>query len=259
MKTKKSPKTRSLRSIHRSIPRSQAALALILIGLGPVISHAQESSSTSPEMLAAKTRSTVASMDASEHKAELEIIDRQIDMIEDDIDRAPEGPERDAARRRPDALKDRRSELRKDYVASKYEALKADVRTEYEKAAAWTKDKYQDVKEGISGPKPNAPARLDAASNANANAALAGIAVYQMHPSPENKADVKQALDALDKEIDRLSDRADELPKGEQRTQLERRINALEDRQDELEHNFTKARWDALVADVKSEWNELIH
>lgn len=255
MKTKKSLKSRTL----RSIPRSQAALALILIGLGPAIAHGQQSTSTDPDVLAAKTRSTVASMDAREHKAELDIIDRQIDAIEDDIDNAPEGPERDAARKRLEALKDRRSELRKDYVASKYDELKADVRTEYEKVAAWTEDKYQSVKESLSGPKPDATAQMSAMGNAHANAARAGIAVYEMHPSPENKAEVKQALAALDDEIEHLEDRIDEMPKGEQRTQLERRVNALEDRQDELEHNFTKARWDALVADVKAEWNDLVH
>lgn len=255
MKTKKSlPHPRP----RRDIPKAHAALALILIGLSPAIAHGQEKTAT-PEVINAQNRSTYAEMEAAAHKAELEALDQKIDALETRVELLPEGPDRDGARQRLEALKDRRTELRKAYLSSKYEKLKADVHAEYEKVAAWTRDKYQSVKQSMTDPEPDTSAKFNALMNPKANAALANIAVYQANPSPENKAEVKAALKALEAEIDRLEDHAEAMPEGEQRTILERRIEAIEDRKDDLESDFTKARWDALIADLKREWNELIH
>lgn len=244
---------------RQQIPQAHLGLALILIGLAPVIARGQETSATNPSVMKAETRSAISASEAKDHKADLDALDREIEAIEQRLDHASEGPERTAAKMRLEALKDRRTELRKAYVGAKFDQLKADTRAEYEKVAAWTKDKYEAVKENLSGPEPDVVAQTSATVNPAANAAMTDIALYKMNPSPENKEEVKLALDALEDEIDRLEDRADAMPKSEQRTALERRINALEDRKDDLEDNFTKARWDALVADVKREWNDLVN
>lgn len=244
---------------NKHLPNIRIGLALFLIGSTSGIAAQDKEEISNASILDAKARAAASEEEAMEHKAKLDALDREIDAIEAKLDEIPEGPIRHDAKLRLEKLKDRRTELRKDYAGAKFDQLKADTRTEYEKIAAWTKEKYHNVKASIQGPQPDAAAKARAATNPELNAARADIALYQMNPSADNKAEVKAALEALEEEIDRLDDHADSMPEGAQRTELEKRINALEDQKDELESDFTKARWDALVANVKREWNELIH
>ncbi len=85
------------------------------------------------------------------------------------------------------------------------------------------------------------------------------LAAYKMRPTDTNKAEAKAALDALDAKIDELDDRADHMADGPDRDAAKRKVKALEDRKDELQHQFNKARFNALVDDVQREWNDLIH
>jgi hypothetical protein len=104
---------------------------------------------------------------------------------------------------------------------------------------------------------PAAGSARSAAAGPEADSAFAPFPVYRLNPSPANKAEVKAALEALDDEIDRLEDYAEDLPKGTERSALEKRIKALDKRESALKRDFTKARWDSLVADLKTEWNQL--
>lgn len=228
------------------------ALALVLIGLRPAIA-------AEPAVGAARAEATSAEITSAERKAALSAVDAQIDQIEAALDHAPDAAEQSAVRTRLDSLKERRTQLRKDYTKARLDELQADTRLEYEKVAAWTKRTARDAREKATGARVDAAAATRAAASPGANAAAANVELYRMNPSPENKAEVKAALDALDTEIDRLEDYAGTLPKGEDRRALEKRIKALEKREDALEHDFTKARWDALVGDVKTEWNQLPH
>lgn len=252
----KTPKTLTRPRSHHHIPKAHAALALILIGLSPVIVHGQESS-LNPDVIHAQTRANSAEMEAKAQKAQLDALDHQIDVIETHIELLPEGVERNQARQRLEALKDRRTELRKAYLSSKYEQLKADVQAEYEKAAAWTRQKYQNAKESIRGSDAETPAQAGARVNPETETAISPAPVPQDNPSSEITPEEKAAVQALDMEITRLKQHARSLPQGERRTILERRLEAIEDRKDELEKNFTQARWEALVADLKRERNEL--
>jgi hypothetical protein len=114
------------------------------------------------------------------------------------------------------------------------------------------------VKDKVAGPEVDASAAAQAAASPEANAASAQVGLYRMDPSPENKAEVKAALEALEAEIDRLEHYAGTLPQGENRRALEKRIKALEKRENALQRDFTKARWDALVGDVKTEWDQAL-
>src|SRR5690606_29550646 len=145
-------------------------------------------------------------------------------------------------RQRLEALKDRRTELRKAYLSSKYEQLKADVQAEYEKVAAWTREKYQNAKESMRSSDAKTPARADARVNPETDTAISPAPVPQANSSSEITPDEKAAVQALDMEITRLKQHARSLPQGERRTILERRLEAIEDRKDELEKNFTQAR-----------------
>lgn len=226
------------------------ALALTLIALQPAFA-------ADPAVGAARSEAAQAEATSAERKAALEAIDAQIKQIDRAVDNAPDDASKEAAKLRLKALKERRSDLRKDYAAAKAGELKADAKLEYEKVAAWTKDTARDVKEKVAGPEVGPADTARAAVNPEANAALAQIAVYRLNPSPDNKTEVKAALEALDDEIDRLEDYADELPKGAERRSLEKRVKALEKRESALKRDFTKARWDALVADLKTEWNQI--
>ncbi len=240
-----------------SLPKSQIALAIALIALRPAFGADTPSSST----VAAEAHAEKAEAESDATKASLDLINARIDAIEKQIENAPDKAEKTAAKARLKGLKDRRFELRKHYAKSKSDELLADLKVEYTKVASWTKDTYKDVKEKVTGDdkdeKPGVVPATQAAVNTKANEAMVGIAVYKMNPSPENKAEVKAAIDALENEIDRLEDRADALPEGKKRDAMEKRIEALDDRKDSLEDDFTKARWDNLVKDLRESWNGL--
>lgn len=222
--------------------------------------------------------SAVADAKGAAYKAQLKALDVELDRLDELLDNAPTPEEKATAKARIQVLKDRRSELRKDYVQAKYDGLKADVKTEYNKASAWTKktfssspeskldrklddasDKAKDVAHDTAKAARELKADVGAAVTPAAVATSADIAAYKMSPTDENKADVKASLALVDTEIKRLEDRVDALPKGDERDATKLRVKALKDRRSELSSDFRKARYDALKADVKAEWNKLVH
>lgn len=235
---------------RRPLTAPNVTLALMLIALSPALI-------ADPVVESARDQAAASEVYAAERKAALAEIDVQISALERSLDHAPDAAAQSAARVRLDDLKKRRAELRKNYVAAKAAELRADANLEYRKAAAWTKDAITGVKETVVGTKPNASDTAAAAVNPKAGAATAHLALHRLNPSPENKAEVEAALDALDDEIDRLEDHADDMPKGPERDALRKRVKALEAREDELEAGFNRARWDSLVADLKSEWDRI--
>lgn len=226
------------------------ALALTIIALQPAFA-------AEPAIEAAKSGAVQAELHSAERKAALDAINAQIEQIDRAVEHAPDQVSKDAAKLRLKTLKDRRAELRKVYVSAKAAELASDTRVEYEKVVAWTKSTARDVKQAVAGPEVGPGDTARAAVNPEANVALAQIALYRLNPSPDNKAEVKAALAALDEEIERLEAHAKALPKGDPRRALEKRIKALEKRENALKRDFTKARWDAVVADLKTEWSQL--
>ncbi|HWA26019.1 MAG TPA: hypothetical protein VG734_10175 [Lacunisphaera sp.] len=218
------------------------------------------------DQVTAKAEANIAEAQGDAAKLALKELDAEIDHVEAMIDNAPTSADKDAAKARLDVLKERRSELRKTYVKSRYEELKADVRAEANKASAWTKSKFtrdpaekaaDDVRDAARDAE---KAAKKAGDNAYAYANSVGAAIdlnaYKMRPTDTNKDEAKAALKALDQKIDELDDRADKMPRGPDRDAVKRRVKALEDRKDELQHQFNKARFDALVDDVQREWND---
>jgi hypothetical protein len=86
-----------------------------------------------------KVESGVADARGDASKVALKELDAEIDRVDAMIDNAPTPEEKAAAKARMDVLKERRSELRKTYVKSRYDELKADVSAEGSKFKAWTK------------------------------------------------------------------------------------------------------------------------
>ncbi|MBC7365410.1 MAG: hypothetical protein H7343_01145 [Undibacterium sp.] len=220
--------------------------------------------------------SAVADAKGGAIKTMLKDLDREIDRLDEFADNAPNAGEKAAAKARLEVLKNRRSELRKNYVKARYDGLKADVKIEYNKVSAWTKktfsnspeskierkldhatDKTKEMANDTAQGAREMKADVRAAVNPSAVATTADIAAYKMSPTEENKADVKASLASLDAEIDRLEARVDNVPKGDEREATKVRVKALKGRRSELSSNFRKARYEALKDDVKAEWKKL--
>lgn len=234
------------------------------------------SSFAGPSVFAQPIAGAVAEAQGDAIKVMLKDLDREIDRLDEMIESAPAGEEKATAKLRLASLKSRRAELRKSYAQSRYDGLRADVKTEYGKVAAWTKktfsssaesklerkmdragDKMKEAADDTAQAAREMKAGARTATNASNVATTADIAAYKVNPSDENKADVKASLATLDAEIDRLEARVDNLPKGNERDSTKLRVKALKDRRSELASNFRKARYDALKADISSEWNKI--
>lgn len=92
-----------------------------------------------------------------------------------------------------------------------------------------------------------------------AGKASSKIEDYRADSSELNKAEVKAALERLDTDIDLLAAKIDTITESARKTELTQRLKVLKERRKELNSEFRKARYDALSADVKSEWNQLVH
>jgi hypothetical protein len=126
-----------------------------------------------------------------------------------------------------DAFKDRRDAMNKaPFDQGKYDEIRFDINVEYQRLAMWLAD-----------PITPAPPKDKAADISN-------IPVYRLSPAPTNRADVKAALDAADVEIARLDKRA---TSPADKTW----IQAVKTKRADLNKEFTKARWDALIAEMK--------
>jgi hypothetical protein len=160
-----------------------------------------------------------------------------------------------------------------DEVRDATRDARRDARRAGDEAADEARDAARDANRATRRASDNlADASRDAARDANREVRRAGdntyaavgsagaamdLAAYKARPTDTNKEEMKAAIKALEKRIDELDDRADEMPRGPDRDAAKRRVEALEDRKDEIEKNFTKARFDSLIDDVQSEWNDI--
>ncbi len=236
-----------------------ATLALqAVIAVVPV--HAGEN--PLPAKSAAEVRGEAA-------KAALDELDREIDRVDKIIDEAPTQADRAAGKARLAVLKERRSALRKTYVKALYDELRADLQAEANRVSAWAKRTFADdpaaetnaeMKSLVDAAKKDAQAAEHRAyAELTAADAATDIAVYKLRPTDTNREEAKAGLDALEKTIDDLEKRVALMPLTPDRTLAKQRLLALETRRDELRRDFNKARFDALIDDVKSAWTDLVN
>lgn len=217
----------------------------------------------------ARASATVSEVQGDAAKAGLKELDAEIDRLDTIADNAPTAEEKAAAKARIDVLKSRRNELRKTYVAARFDELKADVRAEGSKLSAWTKRTFnrdpasnarRDIDNAVTDAKRDARrAGDDVYAAAASTGAAADLAAYKLRPTDTNKDEAKAALKALDARIEELDKQADKMPRGADRDAAKQQVKALEDRKDALQHDFNKARFDALVDDVQTQWGKLVH
>lgn len=212
----------------------------------------------------ARAEAALSEVKGDAAKAGLKELDVEIDRLDALVDHAPTPADKAAAKARLDALKERRSELRKTYVAARFDELKADVRAESSRLGAWTKSKFnrddasnaqREVRNEVNEARREARTAGDNAYAAvSSTGAAADLAAYKLRPTDTNKEEAKLAIKALEARIKELDDRADKMPRGPDRDGAKRRVKALEDRKDEIKGEFNKARFNALVDEVQAEW-----
>ncbi|MBP6507144.1 MAG: hypothetical protein KA257_06225 [Opitutaceae bacterium] len=246
-------KTKSLRAL--------ALLQALAFMLADPMRLSASESTANPDSTLAEVRGDAA-------KAALHELDVEIDRVDAMLDNAPTQADRAAAKARLEVLKERRSELRKTYVRARYDELRADIRAEANRLGVWAKRTFtsdpsakatDEMKDSVRDAQDAArTADNQAYVEANTAGAATDIAVYKLRPTDTNKTEAQAGLKALDGNIDVLEVRVDNMAVGDDRVAAKERLQALKQRRDELHHDFNKARFDALIDDVKHAWDDLV-
>jgi hypothetical protein len=127
----------------------------------------------------------------------------------------------------------RGGEAKISFDSVKYDELRYDINQLYQRIANYLAP--------LRTPLPTPPSELV-------------INPAEVHPNPANPADVKAALDILDREIKRM-ERMAAMKQGSAIPEVEEsRINRVKQRREQLAKQFTQARWDELVADLKADY-----
>lgn len=163
---------------------------------------------------------------------------------------------RDPAEKAADDVRDATNDARRDARRAGEKAADnaRDARRDMERSARRASDNLADASRDAERDARRATDNTYAA--VSSAGATMDLAAYKARPTDTNKEEMKAAISALEKKIDELDDRADKMPRGADRDAAKRRVKALEDRKDEIEKDFTKARFNALIDDVQSEWND---
>jgi hypothetical protein len=78
------------------------------------------------------------------------------------------------------------------------------------------------------------------------------ISLAKLNPNPANAAEVKAALETLDREIKRIEGSSSSMMIGSKEREAETaRISRIKDSRAALAKEFTKARWDTVVGELK--------
>ena len=240
--------------------RRGTRLAILLTGCAGTVLLAQDPAASAAKAGAKAADTTAVRLDdykadhselsKAEVKAALARIDAELRHLDELADAAPTPEQKTDAKARYAALKDRRDALKKEFTRARYDAFKADLQSEMDKMSAWAKETFST--------KPAATAAATATS-ATADATAEKIAAYREQSTDVNKAEVKASLERLDADIDLLAAKIEAVTDPVRKAELKQRLQALKQRRGELNSEFRQARYDALKADVRDEWNRLVH
>jgi hypothetical protein len=162
-----------------------------------------------------------------EQKAALKALDAELDRFDAMLEKDTDVQHKATVKAFIDAFKDRRDAMNKaPFDQGKYDEIRFDINVEYQRLAMW-----------LAPPLTPPPAPKAAG--------VSEVAVYKLSPSPANRADVRAALDAVDREITRLESHA---TMAADKT----RMQGIKARRAELGKQFTKAGWDSLLSEMRA-------
>jgi chromosome segregation ATPase len=226
--------------------------------LGPVIAADEpaNAASSADKNSADKTASKIENYHSDHGELSRDEVKMAIAQIDVDLDHlsqlanfAPTSSQKAEAKARYAVLMARRDELKKDFTRAQYEAFKADLQAEKDKVSVWTRDTFT--------AKPAASTAVSATGATVSNAAEK-VADYRNEATDLNKAEAKASLARLDADIELLTTKIDAVADPSRKDELKQHLKMLKDRRGELNREFLKARYDALVDDVKAEWNKVV-
>jgi hypothetical protein len=167
---------------------------------------------------------------SDEQIAELKVLDVEIARFDSLENTMPDVQQKGVTKAFLDGFKDRQVALHKAFDHEAYLDLRWEIDVEYQRLVVW-----------LGAPTVTVPATK------TLKAEVSSVA-YVLNPSPSNQGEMAAALDAVDVEIKRMDDRCKKMPAGPAAEAEKLRIKAIKDRRGDLGLNFTKARWDALIA-----------
>ncbi|MGH7959545.1 MAG: hypothetical protein ACREH8_21405, partial [Opitutaceae bacterium] len=209
-------------------PSSSLRALLFLSALAPGISLSAVFAQASTSVTA------TAEAHRKEQDAALNALDAAIARFEAFVNRVTDVQHKAVSKSFLDDFKERRSTLRRAYDQAAYNDLKLDLQIESQRLATWL------VTTTMSVPVGNAERATDI--------------FYLRGPPPADPAETKSALEALDREIKRLEQRIHTVPAGPARDVEKLRLGSIEKRRAEFGEDPTRSRWDALVSELKKQW-----
>lgn len=177
------------------------------------------------EKPAAEKAAAAAPEYTDEQKAALKALDNELVRFDKLLEKDDDLQHKATVKAFLDAFKDRRDAMNKvPFDQGKYDEIRFDINVEYQRLAMWLADP-------ITPPIPPKGTGINE------------IPVYGLHPSPSNKADITASLAAADHEIARL----------EKSGSAAARMQSIKNLRADLNKEFTKARWDALIAEMRGD------
>jgi hypothetical protein len=204
--------------------------AVLLLGVTPAICSAQEPADVAPNAI----------QFTEEQKFALKALDAELARFDATLAKVSDQQYRNQSKVYLDILKLRAMGIRKEFDQTRYDELRFDLNAEYQRVALWLANLVHTVPIAKDGTPPE-------------------VALYKLKPSAGNPAEIKAALGALDHQLKRLEARANLAPAGPPGEPERVRLKAIQQHRNELEKDFSKARWDEVVREVKSELDKIPH
>jgi hypothetical protein len=175
-----------------------------------------------------------------EQKFALKALDAELARFDATLAKVDDQQYRNQSKVYLDILKLRAMGIRRNFDQTKYDELRFDLNSEYQRVSLW-----------LANPVWTVPIARDPT--------VTDPAIAKLKPAAGNPAEVKAALAAADQEIRRIEERASLAPAGPPGEPERRRVAGIKAMRAGLEKNFTTTGWDGLVKEIRKELQRIPH
>jgi|GEM_PF-2671422 len=215
--------------IHAIVPLQCQAIGLAFaLTLGVPLFSAPETASGVQSDTPSRTPRV---FNKDEARAALAQVDAELNHLDQLANAAPTAAAKAELTAGVSAMRERKDELKENFDQPRYEALKKVLQLQKGKVSAWSREN---------------PDREKGQKNATPNPAV-----------PAHTGE-KGDLTRLDADLYLLEARIDTLTDPARKAESKRGLKQLKDRRNELNREFRRDRYDALVNEVKSQWDTVI-